>query len=160
MSLSSEINNYFVNYGDYFDLKVINYTKQVVHNIKSSPTLQNFLQENKISASVLLNEMTPYSQYKLKNEGDETLNMKEIQSILNIVLFSYELEKLIMSDHVRFSSIGKAGEMYYIADKEAVDYFTMKYDIDMIEDVEFDFTILEGSVGNDLDMGVGNFGIN
>ena len=35
-----------------------------------------------------------------------------------------------------------------------------KYDIDMIENVEFSFTILDGSTGNDLDMGVGNFGIN
>ena len=159
MSLVKEINDFFLNYGDLFDLKTINYTKQVVHRIKTSPTLQNFFSENDISASVLLNEMTPYSQFKLKRYGDEKLDMKELQSILNIILFSNELENLILEDHIKFSSIGPMGEIYYRADKHAVDYFNEKYTIELKENDEFDFTVLEGHYGieNDFDK---NFGLN
>lgn len=158
MSLISEINGFFKEYGDMFDLQTINYTKQVVHKIKTSPVLKTFLTENKITASVLLNEITPYSQFKLRQYGDEKLDMKEIQSILNIILFSNELENLMMEDHIEFSSIGPAGEMYYVADDHAADYFNEKYGIEIIAGEEFDFTVLDESQnGNDYNLG---FGIN
>ncbi len=161
MSLIGEINNYFIRYGDMFDLQTINYTKQVVHKIKTSPVLKNFLTENHISASVLLNEITPYSQFKLRQYGDEKLDMKEIQSILNIILFSNEIEKLMMEDHIEFSSIGEAGELYYLADEHAAEYFNNKYEIEIVEGEEFDFTILDGHGGdNNLNFGGGGFGIN
>lgn len=158
MSLISEINEFFIKYGEYYDLKTINYTKQVVHKIKTSPVLQNFLSENKISASLLLNEISPYSQFKLKQHGDEKLDMREIQSILNIILFSNELEKLILEDHVVFSSIGKMGEIYYRADQYATNYFNEKFGLNIVEDEDFDFTVLEEQNGNS-DYNIG-FGIN
>jgi hypothetical protein len=158
MSLISEINGFFKEYGNMFDLQTINYTKQVVHKIKTSPVLKTFLTENKITVSVLLNEITPYSQFKLRQYGDEKLDMKEIQSILNIILFSNELENLMMEDHVEFSSIGLSGEIYYLADEYAADYFNDKYGIEIIAGEEFDFTVLDESQnGNDYNLG---FGIN
>lgn len=120
--------------------------------------LQNFLSENKISASLLLNEISPYSQFKLKQHGDEKLDMREIQSILNIILFSNELEKLILEDHVVFSSIGKMGEIYYRADQYATNYFNEKFGLNIVEDEDFDFTVLEEQNGNS-DYNIG-FGIN
>lgn len=162
MSLIGEINDFFYRYGEAFDLKTINYTKQVVHKIKSSPVLQNFLNENKISASMLLNEITPYSQFKLLQYGDEKLDMRELQSILNIILFSNEIENLMMDgDHINFSSIGEAGELYYLPDEIACDYFNDKYGIEMIPGEEFDFTILESNMGdNEIDFGFGGNSLN
>jgi hypothetical protein len=158
MSLIGEINSFFNKYGESFDLQTINYTKQVVHKIKTSTTLKNFLTENDISASMLLNEITPYSQFKLRQYGDEKLDMKEIQGILNVILFSNEIENLMMNgDHVKFSSIGEAGELYYVADYYAVEYFNNKYGIELVEGEEFDFTILEDNGGGEdyLDFGYG-----
>ena len=143
MSIIGEINDFFSEYGDRFDMPTINYTKQVVHKIKTSDVLHTFIDQNNISASVLLNEITPYSQWKYKTYGDEKLDMKEIQSILNIIIFSKELEDMILQDHVVFSSIGEMGELYYRADEFAAEYFNVKYDINIVEDVEFDYTILE-----------------
>jgi len=83
--------------------------------------------------------------------------MKELQSILNIIMFSNELEKLIMEDHVRMSSIGEAGEIFYIADAYAAEYFQEKYSFNIKEGVEFDFTILEDNdLGYDLGFGEKN----
>jgi formylmethanofuran dehydrogenase subunit E-like metal-binding protein len=160
MSLISEINDFFIRYGEQFDLKTINYTKQVVHKIKTSPVLKTFLSENKITASLLLNEITPYSQFKLKQYGDEKLDMREIQSVLNIILFSNELEYLMIEDHVVFSSIGPLGEIFYRADEYASDYFNEKYGLDIVEDEEFDFTVLEDRNGGTSDYNIGGFGIN
>lgn len=149
MSIISEINEFFHKYGDLFDLQTINYTKQVVHNIKTSKTLENFLTENQIGAQLLLNEMTPYCQFKFTQYGDEKLDMVEIQAILNIILFSNELEKMILDDHVSITSLGEIGDLFYTADEYAADYFNQKFDIDMIPGEEFDFTILEEKNGND-----------
>ena len=158
MSVIGEINDFFLEYGDRFDLQTINYTKEVVHKIKTSDILHNFIDQNNISASVLLNEITPYSQWKFHMYGDEKLDMKEIQSILNIIMFSKELEDMILEDHVVFSSIGPMGELYYRADEFASEYFNIKYDINIEEDIEFDYTILENkSEGNASNF---DFGIN
>ena len=159
MSLNTDINDFFQKYGDFFDLKTINYTKQVVYKIKTSDILEGFLMENDISSQVLLNEMTPYSQFKLKNYGDEKLNLDEIQAILNIILFSHELEKMILDDHIRFSSIGEIGEVYYIADEYAADYFNDKFGLGIEEDEEFDFTILDDNNRNDSDVDI-DFSLN
>jgi hypothetical protein len=87
--------------------------------------------------------------------------MKEIQSVLNIILFSNEIEKLMMEDHVRFSSIGEAGELYYLADDHATKYFNEKYGIEIKEEEEFDFTILEDRDNKeDLDFGFGGNSLN
>jgi hypothetical protein len=161
MSLIGEINRFFSEYGEHFDIETINYTKQVVYKIKTSPTLEKFFAENKISASMLLNEIVPYSQYKFRQYGNEKLDMKEIQSVLNIILFSNEIEKLMMEDHVRFSSIGEAGELYYLADDHATKYFNEKYGIEIKEEEEFDFTILEDRDNKeDLDFGFGGNSLN
>lgn len=157
MTLSQEINNFFKKYGQYFDYPAINYSKQVVQRIKSSPILDKFFEENDISASVLLNEITPYSNYKYKQFGQESLDIKEVQSILNVILFSNELEKMMEDEHVKFSSIGKFGEIYYVADEYASEYFEEKYGIEIEEGVEFDFSILEEK-GDDFDLS--GFGIN
>jgi len=156
MSLVTEINSFFFKYGDLYDLKTINYTKQVVHKIMTSPVLDNFLRINKITATVLLNEMAPYSQFRLKQYGNEIIDMQEVQALLNVILFSNEIEKFILEDHVKFSAIGPMGEIYYKADQHASDYFKDKYDIDIDVDTDFDFTVLEGH-GNNPEMG---FGIN
>jgi hypothetical protein len=157
MSLIGEINDFFNRWGEHFDLKTINYTKQIVHKIKSSPVLESFLRENNITSYLLLNEITPYSQYKLIQNGDERLDMKEIQSILNIILFSNEMEKMILEDHVHFSSIGPVGELYYLADEYATEYFNNKYGIEIVLGEEFDYTILDDNQGGDYFSG---FGIN
>lgn len=158
MSLVGEINDFFNRWGEHFDIKAINYTKQIVHKIKTSPVLENFLNENKISASMLLNEITPFSQFKFLQYGDERLDMKEIQSILNIILFSNEMEKMILEDHVHFSSVGPVGELYYLADQYATDYFNNKYDIGLELGEEFDYTILENKSDDENDFS--GFGIN
>jgi hypothetical protein len=155
-----EINDFFQNYGEYFDLQAINYSKEVVYRIKTSGVLKNFLKENKISASVLLNEIAPYSHYKYRQFGDEKLDMKEIQSILNIILFSNEIEKMMLEDHIFFSSIGPLGEIYYKPDEYAAEYFNDKYSIDMEEGVEFDFSILEDYGGSENYFEEGGFSIN
>jgi len=155
--LNDEINRFFTECGYQFDFQTISYSKQIVRKIKTSPTLNNFFTENKITASMLLNEIVPYSQYKFKQCGDEKLDMKEIQSVLNIILFSNELEKLLIEDHVYFSSIGEAGEIYYLADDYATEYFNDKYGIEIKEGEEFDFTVLEESrKDGGLDFGFGD----
>jgi len=157
MSLSNELNDFFEDCGYDFNPATVSYAKQVVYNIKTSPILDNFLSDNEISASVLLNEIVPYSDFKFKQYGNEKLDMKELQSILNIIMFSNELEKLIMEDHVRMSSIGEAGEIFYIADAYAAEYFQEKYSFNIKEGVEFDFTILEDNdLGYDLGFGEKN----
>ena len=155
MSITGDINNFFNEYGDQFDLKAINYTKKIVSRIKTSPVLENFLNENAISTSMLLNEIIPISQYKLRMENDEKLDMREIQSILNIILFSNELEKLLLEDHVEFSSIGPMGEIFYVADKYAASYFNEKYNINVKVGEEFDYTILEDENNFGYDLGFG-----
>jgi hypothetical protein len=157
MDLTNEINDFFIKYGKYYELEIINYTKQVVHKIKTSPVLKKFLDKNNISASILLNEITPYSQFKLIQYGDEKLDMKEIQSILNIILFSNEIEQMILDEHIFFSSIGKLGEIFYKPDAYAAEYFNQKYQIEMDDGKEFDFTILEDYYSGEDDF---NFGIN
>lgn len=157
MSLSKEIEDFFNKYGEEFNLLTITYAKQLVHKIKSSDILHNFLSDNNITASMLLNEIVPYSNYKFNSSGDEKLDMGEIQSILNIILFSNELEKLIMEDHVIISSIGSSGELFYIPDEYTVKYFMEKYGIELKENQEFDYTILED---NDIGSSNFNFGIN
>lgn len=159
MNVIEEINGFFSKYGDQFDLKTINYTKQLVHRIKTSDVLKNFLSKNKISASMLLNEIVSYSDFKLVKYGNEKLDLSEIQSVLNIILFSNELEELIMKDHVEISSIGQTGELFYTPDQFTVDYFMGKYEIELEEDVEFDFTILDGKDIGEIENGF-DFGIN
>jgi hypothetical protein len=66
----------------------------------------------------------------------------------------------MLDDHVEFSSIGKLGEIYYVADYYATDYFNEKYGIEIIEGEEFDFTILEDIKGDDLFDQGGGFSIN
>jgi len=160
MSLLKEIDDFFIKYGEQFNLSTINYTKQLVHKIKTSDILTKFLNKNKITASVLLNEIVPYSDFKLERYGNEKLNMLEIQSILNIILFSNELENLIMKDHIKISSIGPSGELFYTPDGFSVDYFIEKYGIELEENIEFDFTILEGEDMGDIDDKGFDFGIN
>lgn len=150
MSLNSKIDEFFNKYGEFFDHPTIKYTRQVVHRIKSSPILENFLNENNITSQMLLNEITPYSQYKYTYEGDVKLEVDELQSILDIILFSNEIEKLMIEEHVIFSSIGTMGEIYYIADSFAADYFNVNFGIEVIEDKEFDFTILDKD-NNEID---------
>lgn len=160
MSIKGEINQFFNKYGDKFDLEIINYTKQVVHNIQTSPTLTSFIKENKITSQLLLNEITPYSQYKFSEFGDEKLDMNELQAILNIILFSNEIENMILENHVSFSSIGENGVLNYISDDEASNYFNEKYGLDMEAGEEFDFTILEDKDDPDDLNNHGNFGLN
>ena len=62
-----------------------------------------------------------------------------------------------MEDHVRFSSIGILGELYYIADKYAVEYFEEK-NIIIEEGIEFDYTVIEDQEGSGYD--ISNIGIN
>lgn len=158
MSINKEIDNFFNEYGEYFDKICINYTKTLVQKIKTSDTLKKFLSQNNISASILLNEITPYSNYKLKQYGDEKLNDQELQSVLNIIIFSNEIEKLILDDHIQITSIGESGELYYTPDKFTVEYFLDKYNIKLKENEEFDFTILdETDIDNFSDY---DFGIN
>lgn len=157
MSLIGEINDFFYKYGEFYDYKTISYTKQVVHKIKTSPVLEKFLLENNITASILLNEIVPYSQFKLKQHGEEKLDMKEIQGILSVILFSNEIEKFMLDDHIDFSSIGPLGEIYYAADEVACEYFNEKYGMEMNPGEEFDFTILEDQDFDDMNFG---FGIN
>lgn len=159
MSINTDINDFFRKYGELFDLKTINYAKQVVYKIKTSDVLKKLFTDNDIGSQVLLNEMTPYSQFKLKNYGDEKLNLAEIQAILNIILFSHELEIMIQDDHIRFSSIGDNGEVYYVADEYASDYFNDKFNLDIEEDEEFDFTILDDNNRSDYDVDI-DFGLN
>ena len=64
---------------------------------------------------------------------------------------------MIINDNVIFSSIGHSGELYYKADKYASNYFNDKYDINIKEGVDFDFTILENS---SINYGFNDFGIN
>lgn len=159
MSVKQEIDDFFNEYGEYFDKICVNYTRQLVHKIKTSDSLKNFLSENDISASVLLNELTPYSNYKLSQYGNEKLNMQEIQNVLNIIIFSNEIEKLILEDHIYISSIGQFGELFYIPDKFTVNYFLERYNMELVENEEFDFTILdEIDMNNDFE-GY-DFGIN
>lgn len=142
MSIKSKINDFFNKYGEFYDYETIEYTKKVVFRIKTSSTLENFLNENDITAQMLLNEITPYSQYKLTYEGNFKLEIDELQSILDIILFSNEIETLMLEEHIKFSSIGLDGEIYYIADDYAINYFYSKYGIEILENKEFDFTIL------------------
>lgn len=144
MSLMSSMDNFFKKYGEFYDYKPIIYTRSVVENIKNSNILKDFLGDNNISVQVLLNELIPYSQYKYTSHGDEKLNMDEMQIILNIIIFSNELEKLMIEGHIKFSSIGDMGNLYYVANKYASNYFNEKYDINIIEGEEFDFGVLDG----------------
>lgn len=160
MSLMNELDDFFKEYGYEYNLVTINYTKELVHRIKTSDVLKEFLTENDISASVLLNEIVPYSDFKFKQYGDEKLDMKELHSVLNIIIFSNELERFIMNDDIEISSIGEAGELYYRPNETAADYFRIKYDMNMKEGVEFDFTILESMGENEKNNDDFDFGIN
>lgn len=160
MSLIAEIDDFFFKHGDMFDLETINYTKNIVFKIKSSPTLKNYLSENKIGAQLLLNELTPYCQFKYKEYGDASIGMDEIQSILNIIVFSNELEKMIMNDHIRISSLDPIGDLYYIADEFAANYFNDRFNINMIAGEEFDFTIIDDKNDDDDDNDIGGMSLN
>lgn len=157
MTEIEEINKFFSEYGEHYDIQVINYTKKIVHRIRTSSVLERFLKDNNINSFILLNEITPYCQFKYSQNGDEKLDMKEFETILNIILFSNELEKMIMDDHIVFSSIGPLGELYYKADKYASTYFNNKFDINIKENVEFDFTILDDK---NIKYGFDDFGFN
>jgi hypothetical protein len=160
MSLTEELNYFFEKYGDEYSFVTINYTRELVTRIKTSDVLKEFLKENGISASVLLNEIVPYCDFKFKQYGDEKLDMKELHSMLNIIIFSNELERFIMNDDIEISSIGESGELYYRPNEVAADYFRLKYDMNMKEDVEFDFTILETIGENEKNIDDFDFGIN
>lgn len=151
-SLNKELDDFFNENGEFYNFKTISYAKQLVYNIKTSEILTNFFTENKISASMLLNEIVPYSDYKFNSSGNEKLDMRELQCILNIIMFSNELETLIMEDHVTISSIGLSGELFYIADEYASEYFYDKYGLEIEEGEEFDFTILDDlNLSDDFD---------
>lgn len=149
MSLVNEINDFFIKYGEQFDTKTINYTKEVVHRIKTSNVLDNFLNKNNISASILLNEIVPYSQFKLTKYGNEKLDMDELQCLLNFIVFSNEVEKLMMEDHISITSIGEDGSLNYTPDKYAADYFQNEYNLNIEDNEEFDFSIIEEDDEND-----------
>lgn len=159
MSLIDDINDYFFKYGSFYDMETINYTKHVVHNIKTSSILEKFMSENNITAKMLLNEMTPYVQYKYNNYGSTELDMSEMEAILNIILFSNELENLIIDEHVKISSIDELGDLSYIADEYAADYLNDKFGLDIVEDEEFDFSILEDPE-NDINNDFNGFKLN
>ena len=159
MSLIDDINDYFFKYGLFYDMETINYTKQVVHNIKTSSILEKFMTENNITAKMLLNEMTPYVQYKYNNYGNTELDMSEMEAILNIILFSNELENLIIDEHVKISSIDEFGDLSYIADEYATDYLNDKFGLDVVEGDEFNFSILEDDE-NDSDNNFNGFKLN
>lgn len=125
--MKKELDQFFNKYGVDLHYVTIGYTRQLVYNIKTSPTLKNFLEENNITSLLLLNEIVPYCDFKFKNYGNEKLDMRELQGILNIIIFSNKLEKFILEDHVKFSSIGEAGELFYVADDYAASYFRDRY---------------------------------
>lgn len=149
MSSNNDYNKFFNNSS--FNEKTIKYSKNLVERIRTSPDLKHFLTTNRISSLILLNEIVPYSDYKFRNFGDEKLDMDELQEVLNLIVFSNEIEKLMMTDNVVFYAIGEDGEIIYKADKDAIDYFKESYGIELPE--EFDFSILgfEDSDDNDDD---------
>lgn len=168
MSLSNEINDFFNKYGELFDMETIDYTRQIVEKIISSPTLEHFFNDNQITAKMLLNEITPISQYKFKKYGDVKLEVHELQSIFNVILFSNEIENLILEDIISFNSIGPMGEMFYISDEEGAEYLNTKFGTGIIPYEEFDFTVLDGDDSDDdnnddedyIDPNLGNFSLN
>ncbi len=158
MSLISDINNFFIKYGTIFNIETIDYTKQVVHEMMVSPTLKDFLKKNDITAQILLNEITPYCQFKLKKFGTIELNNKEIGVIFNIIIFSVEIQKMLEQNHASISSIGISGNLFYKIDKTASDYFKKKFNIKINPDEEFNFMILENhnDDNNDNNFNIGN----
>jgi len=161
MSLINDINDFFKKYGELFDMETIDYTKQVVEKIISSPILEHFFSDNKITTKILLNEMTPISQFKFKKYGDVKLELTELQSILNIILFSNELEQMMMNDKLSFNSIGTMGEMFYITDEEGAENLNEKFGTNIIPYEEFDFTVLDADDDDEeIDPNLGYFSLN
>lgn len=163
MSLSKEINDFFNKYGELFDMETIDYTRQVVEKIITTPTLEHFFHDNKITAKMLLNEITPISQFKFKKYGDVKLDLKEVQSILNIIMFSNNIENLMIEGHVSFNSIGTMGEMFYVTDEEGAKYLNEKFGTEVEPYEEFDFTILDEADDDDddeIDPNLGNYSLN
>ncbi len=167
MSLSSDINDFFNKYGELFDMETINYTRNVVQRVISYPNLNKFFIENQITAQMLLNELTPISQFKFTRYGDVKLDVDELQSIFNIILFSNDLEQLMIDEHASFNSIGEMGELYYITDEFGSDFLNERFKTKIVPYEEFDFTVLdyddedddEDDDGTD-DPNLGGFGLN
>jgi hypothetical protein len=167
VSLSSDINDFFNKYGELFDMETINYTRNVVQRVISYPNLNKFFIENQITAQMLLNELTPISQFKFTRYGDVKLDVDELQSIFNIILFSNDLEQLMIDEHASFNSIGEMGELYYITDEFGSDFLNERFKTKIVPYEEFDFTVLdyddedddEDDDGTD-DPNLGGFGLN
>ena len=145
MTITEKVDDYFKRYGDYFDLVVIKYSKELLYKIIESPILNNVLTQNNISPIILLNTIVIYSQEKYYFFKEEKLNPKEMQGVLNICLFSNEIEDMILNDHISITSINSDGFLCYTPDEYASDYFYNTYNIDVMPGEEFDFSIIENN---------------
>jgi len=132
--MSDKIDNYFDKYKNYYESKTIIYAKGIAKNIDRSEILKNMLDNNNIDILTFINEISYLSDFKLKNYGDEKLAIDEMQSVLDYIAFSNEIEKQMLLGNIEFSSIGEDGILFYKANSYAIEYFYEELGIELPED--------------------------